>query len=69
METFSGTVIVVRTGAGGSPAGADVPAGALSTAAAEAEASRDVGAPGTGTFGEESGKNPRPCLPAEAVRT
>jgi hypothetical protein len=53
----------VRTAAGFPASRPDEDVGASSAAAAWAEASRDVGAPGTGTFEEESGKNPRPCLP------
>src|SRR3712207_7131243 len=60
MGTLSGTVMAVRTAGVGCPPATAAP----SAAAACAEASREVGAPGTGTFGEESGKNPRPCLPA-----
>src|SRR3712207_3764685 len=68
IDTESGTVMVVRTAVGAeSPRpfadGAGEP-GCPSATAACAEASRDEGAPGTGTFGDESGKNPRPCLPA-----
>src|SRR4051794_33788671 len=56
--------MVVRTAAGVPPARLpDEEVGASSAAAACAEASRELGAPGTGTFGEVSGKNPRPCLP------
>src|SRR5688500_12816718 len=61
--------MVVRTAAGAVPTrpAAEVTgesARALSAAAACAEASRDVWAPGAETPGEVSGKNPRPCLPA-----
>src|SRR3954451_17796272 len=62
MGTRSGTVMVVRTGGGA--CGPAVRSAAVPTAA-----SRGSGLIDAVVFGEVSGKNPRPCLPAEEKRT